>query len=73
MGERMVSNFVALVDDATQQVRMGLSVLTNNEESRWYVLLFKYFQDIRRPSRIWSIIEGESEQSGFVSGALNNI
>src|SRR5438034_9042119 len=57
----VVSNLVPVIDDATNKRRVTLRVHSHQEKRRFYVRGFKDVQDLRRPSRIGTIIESDCD------------
>src|SRR6185503_2229538 len=73
MRVRVVANFVTFVNQAAHQVRIGLSVLSDNKECSRNVFLFENIENCRRPPRIGAIIKGQRDKSGVISFTLNYV
>src|SRR5262249_14314273 len=70
---------MAFVDNTFEKIRICLPVLAHNEETRLYVLGLQDIQDLRRPSRIGSVVECQDDLAGLrvrfrpVSSSLNQV
>src|SRR5712691_9324291 len=73
MRERVIANFMTLIDDSAQQIGIGLAVLSYHEECRRHILLFENVEDAWRPFWIWSIVKGQRDGAGMISRALDDI
>ena len=58
MGKSVIADVVSLGEDAPQQVRIGLGVLADDEETGVNAFLLQHVEDLGRPVRIRTVVEG---------------
>ena len=64
MGVGVIADIVALGEDPSHEIGIGLRVLADDEEARANVLLLQDIENLRRPVRIGTVVEGECELAG---------
>ena len=69
----VITNLMTFVNQAAQQVRIGLSVFPDNKECSRNLFLFENVEDCRRPSRIGTVIKSQRDESGMIAFALNYV
>ena len=72
MGVGVIADIVALGEDPSHEIGIGLRVLADDEEARANVLLLQDIENLRRPVRIGTVVEGECELAGCRAGSLND-
>ena len=73
MSESVISYFMTLIHHAAQQIRIGLTVLTDYEKCRRYIFLFEDVEDSRCPIRIGAIVERQRDRTRMIARALDDI
>ena len=73
MGESVIADFVAFVDDAAQQIRIRLAVLADDEKRRRHIFLLQDVENRRCPVRIRAIVKSQRDQSRMIAAALNDV
>src|SRR5262249_7988220 len=58
--------------DPLHEIRVRLRVLSDDEEARMDTLVLQNIQDLRRPIRVGTVVEGERKLLRLVAGALND-
>src|SRR5215208_260381 len=69
----MIAEFVAFICDASNEIRISLSILSDDEKCRGNTLAFQNIENGRRPSWIRTIVEGEREQARSIAGSLDYV
>ena len=64
----VVANQVSGVGDAAGEFRLSLGKFADQKESRTDIVLGEDVEEARRPCRIGSVVEGESELTGIARG-----
>src|SRR5215217_3207128 len=73
MGESVIAEFVPFICDASNEIGISLSVLSDDEKCGLNILAFQNFENCRRPSWIRTIVEGQREQAGSIAGSLDDV
>src|SRR5215831_5603382 len=61
MGEGVIANLVAFVDNASEELGVEINIEPNNEERRWHLFAVEYLKHLGGIERVRPIVEGQGD------------